>query len=46
MSARIQHVELHAEDDGLNPGEVMLKVENVSLSSVDLFQGRVTMISR
>ena len=32
MNARIQHVELHAEDDGLNPGDVMLKVDNVSLS--------------
>jgi branched-chain amino acid transport system ATP-binding protein len=32
MNARIQHVELHAEDDGLNPGDVMLEVDNVSLS--------------
>jgi len=32
MNARIQHVELHAEDDGLNPGDVMLKIDNVSLS--------------
>jgi branched-chain amino acid transport system ATP-binding protein len=49
MNARIKHVELHAEDDGLNPGDVMLKVENVSLSfggvkaisdiSFDILQG-------
>jgi hypothetical protein len=33
MNARIQHVELHAEDDGLTQaGDVMLKVDNVSLS--------------
>jgi branched-chain amino acid transport system ATP-binding protein len=49
MNARIQHVELHAEDDGLTPGDVMLKVDNVSLSfggvkaisdiSFDILQG-------
>ncbi|MCY0095950.1 ABC transporter ATP-binding protein [Hoeflea ulvae] len=32
MNARIKHVELHAGDDGLDPGEVLLKVDNVSLS--------------
>lgn len=32
MNARIKHVELHADDDGLNPGDVMLQVDNVSLS--------------
>ncbi|PWV99043.1 amino acid/amide ABC transporter ATP-binding protein 1 (HAAT family) [Hoeflea marina] len=32
MNARIQHVELHAADDGLKPGDVMLNIENVSLS--------------
>ena len=32
MNARVKHVELHAEDDGLAPGEVILKLDNVSLS--------------
>ncbi|WP_422370985.1 ABC transporter ATP-binding protein [Hoeflea sp.] len=32
MNPRIKHVELHADDDGLAPGEVMLKLDNVSLS--------------
>ncbi|MBC7284325.1 ABC transporter ATP-binding protein [Hoeflea sp.] len=32
MNARVKHVELHAADDGLDPGDVMLKLENVSLS--------------
>jgi ABC-type phosphonate transport system ATPase subunit len=54
MNARIQHVELHAEDDGLTPGDVMLKVDNVSLSfggvkaisdiSFDILKGEIRAI--
>jgi branched-chain amino acid transport system ATP-binding protein len=54
MNARIQHVELHAGDDGLNPGDVMLKVDNVSLSfggvkaisdiSFDILKGEIRAI--
>jgi branched-chain amino acid transport system ATP-binding protein len=54
MNARIKHVELHAEDDGLNPGDVMLKLENVSLAfggvkaisdiSFDILKGEIRAI--
>ena len=54
MNARVKHVELHATDDGLNPGDVMLKLENVSLSfggvkaisdiSFDILKGEIRAI--
>jgi len=54
MNARVKHVELHADDDGLNPGDVMLKLENVSLSfggvkaisdiSFDILKGEIRAI--
>jgi branched-chain amino acid transport system ATP-binding protein len=54
MNARVKHVELHAEDDGLNPGDVMLKLDNVSLSfggvkaisdiSFDILKGEIRAI--
>lgn len=54
MNARVKHVELHAEDDGLNPGDVMLKLENVSLAfggvkaisdiSFDILKGEIRAI--
>lgn len=54
MNARIKHVELHAEDDGLNPGDVMLKLDNVSLAfggvkaisdiSFDILKGEIRAI--
>ena len=54
MNARVKHVELHAADDGLDPGDVMLKLENVSLSfggvkaisdiSFDILKGEIRAI--
>jgi branched-chain amino acid transport system ATP-binding protein len=54
MNPRIKHVELHVDDDGLNPGDVMLKVDNVSLSfggvkaiadiSFDILKGEIRAI--
>ncbi|KGF70426.1 ABC transporter [Hoeflea sp. BAL378] len=54
MNVRVKHVELHAGEDGLNPGDVMLKLENVSLAfggvkaitdiSFDILKGEIRAI--
>jgi ABC-type branched-chain amino acid transport systems, ATPase component len=54
MNARLRHVDLQVEDDGLKPGDLLLEVKNVSLSfggvkaitdiSFDILKGEIRAI--